>query len=182
MFMKNNFYVITGGPGAGKTTLINELNKNNHKTIPEEARKIIKEQIKNQGIGLPWNDKTLYAKLMFDESIKTYRSIKKENPSGKIFFDRGVLDTFCYLNMENIPIPKEMTVLINDVTYNKKVFILPPWKEIYENDNERKQNWEEAVSTFKNMKEIYFHYGYNVVEVPIGTIENRLKFVLDEIR
>lgn len=53
MFMKHNFYVITGGPGAGKTTLINELNKNNYKTIPEEVRKIIKEQIKNQGIGLP---------------------------------------------------------------------------------------------------------------------------------
>ncbi|MGO1244720.1 MAG: AAA family ATPase [Sphingobacterium sp.] len=180
--MKDNFYVITGGPGSGKTTLLNELNKKKFQTIPEDARRIIKEQIKFQGLGLPWKDKVLYATLMFNESIKTYQKIRKENPSGIIFFDRGVLDTVCYFIMENIPIPKKMAVLINEVIYNRKVFVLPPWKEIYENDGERKQKWEEAVTTFERMKEIYIHYGYNLVEVPVGTIENRLKFVLDEIR
>lgn len=53
--------MITGGPGAGKTTLIDELNRLNFITIPEEARKIIKEQISIQGDGLPWKDKALYA-------------------------------------------------------------------------------------------------------------------------
>ena len=33
--------------------------------------------------------------------------------------------------------------------YNKSIFILPPWQEIYETDNERKQDWEEAVLTFE---------------------------------
>lgn len=180
--MKNNLYVITGGPGAGKTTLIDELNRLNFITIPEEARKIIKEQINIQGDALPWKDKALYAKLMFDESIKTYHNILDKNPQGKIFFDRGVIDTFCYLRMENIPISKEMTALINKVSYNRKVFILPPWKEIFKNDGERKQNWEEAVLTFESMKETYAYYGYNLIEIPIGTIESRVNFVLNNVR
>jgi len=45
------FYVITGGPGVGKTSLVSELNKFGFLTVPEDARKIIKEQIKIGGEG-----------------------------------------------------------------------------------------------------------------------------------
>lgn len=41
---KPNFYIFTGGPGAGKTTVLNELAKHNYGCIPEVARAIIKEQ------------------------------------------------------------------------------------------------------------------------------------------
>lgn len=179
--IKNNRYVITGGPGVGKTTLLNELRKYDFKTVPEDARRIIREQMQDNGVGLPWKNKERYAQLMLDASISTYRKIDELQPSEIIFFDRGILDTICYMNMENIPVSEKTKRIIIDYPYARKVFLLPPWKEIYETDSERIQRWEEALYTFDKMKETYLEYGYEMVELPKDTVENRRNFLLDSI-
>lgn len=65
--------------------------------------------------------------------------------------------------------------------YNKSIFILPPWQEIYETDNERKQDWEEAVLTFQKMSETYKNYGYRIIVIPKTPISERADFVLEFI-
>lgn len=123
----------------------------------------------------------LYANLMLEASVKTYQDIKSKLQSQIIFFDRGILDTFCYSGMENIPLSKEMKKAAHTISYNKKVFILPPWKKIYENDTERKQTWKEAGITFDNMRETYLKYNYEVIEVPKVNVEKRREFILDNL-
>jgi len=176
-----NLYVITGGPGVGKTTLLNEISKSGYKTVEEEARKIIKEQIEMNGDALPWKNKQLYAKLMLERSVKAYEEISKTESSEIIFFDRGILDTFCYIEMENIRMPGKIKQMAIENRYNKNVFILPPWKDIYQTDNERRQSWKEALYTFNSMKNTYVKYGYEVIIVPKVNIENRLQFILEQI-
>ncbi|WP_228728579.1 AAA family ATPase [Chryseobacterium endalhagicum] len=180
--ISDQFYIITGGPGVGKTTLLDEFSRNGFLTVEEEARRIIKEQVSIDGDGLPWRNKELYAQLMFEASVKTYQKIKAETASGIVFFDRGLLDTICYMDMENIPVVQEKERIIREIMYSKNVFILPPWKDIYENDTERKQDWNEAVFTFKKMKETYLKYGYMVIEVPKDTVQKRCTFILDRIQ
>lgn len=175
------FYIITGGPGVGKTTLINELNNYGYQTVQECARKIIKEQIKTKGEGLPWKNKGLYAKLMFEASLESYDNINVGILSDFIFFDRGILDTICYMKMEHIPISNQIIKIARHYSYNKKVFILPPWKEIYKTDNERKQSWKEAEFTFKKMKETYLDFGYNIIEVPKANVQERVEFIIQSI-
>lgn len=184
--MKNNsisqkLYIITGGPGSGKTTLLNEFNKKGFITASEEGRRIIKEQLNINGNGLPWVNKKLFAELMFDASVKTYREMIQIPDEKPVFFDRGILDTIGYLRLENIPVPREMEIISSEISYNKNVFILPPWQKIYENDAERKQTWEEAILTFEMMKDIYLKYDYNVIEVPKINVEERVRFILDTI-
>ena len=180
--MKNkNLYVITGGPGVGKTTLLKELEKHGYKTIPEEARRIIKEQIEINGNGLPWKNKELYGELMFKATLKTYLELLEKHQEQTVFFDRGILDTHCYFEMENIPITKEMKQITDEITYNNKVYILPPWQEIYETDTERKQTWEEALHTFNKMKETYQKHGYTVIEVPKLNTQNRAEFIIKQL-
>ena len=174
-------YIITGGPGAGKTTLLNELNNNGFTTVPEDGRRIIKEQMDLKGGGLPWVNKKFFAELMFEASVKTYHKMCAITDMKPIFFDRGILDTIGYLKLENIPIPEEMELIAGEMVYNKNIFILPPWKDIYENDSERKQTWEEAVQTFDCMVETYLKYEYNVIEVPKISILERVQFILDTI-
>src|SRR5690606_28333763 len=96
-------------------------------------------------------------------------------------FDRGILDAICYMKMENIPISQEINDLLNVHPYNPKVFILPPWKEIYGTDNERKQTWDEAVYTFDIMKQTYLEHGYEVIEVPKNSMEYRCEFIVNHI-
>ncbi|MCP1298759.1 AAA family ATPase [Chryseobacterium sp. S0630] len=182
--MKQNIstlYILTGGPGAGKTTLLDELNRHELITVPEEGRKIIKEQIDSCGEGLPWLNKELFAELMFKESVKTYLKISKMPHKKPVLFDRGILDTLGYMKLEHISIPVSMVAKAREMVYHHNVFILPPWKEIYENDPERKQTFEKAVETFECMKDIYHEYGYTVIEVPKVSVENRAHFILDRI-
>lgn len=179
--LSDRFFVITGGPGAGKTTLLDELNKKGFLTVEEDARKIIKEQVMMEGDGLPWRNKEHYARLMFEASVQTYQKIKDQEVPGMVFFDRGLLDTICYMDMENISVSGEKKEKIKEIIYSKNVFMLPPWKEIYENDPERKQDWNEAVFTFQEMKKTYLRYGYEVTEVPKDTVQNRCTFILESI-
>ncbi|SDI30426.1 AAA family ATPase [Chryseobacterium jejuense] len=184
--MNNNntnqkLYILTGGPGAGKTTLLNGLNDIGFITVAEEGRRIIKEQLSSHGNGLPWIDKGLFAKLMFDSSIKSFQKIVRISGNDPVFFDRGILDTIGYLKLEKLPVPEEMDITAREMMYNKNVFILPPWKEIYENDPERKQTLEVAEHTFECIYETYLEYGYHVIEVPKVTVEQRIRFILDHI-
>jgi len=180
-FMHTNLFVITGGPGVGKTTLINELKDAGFLVVEEDARKIIQAQILKDGDALPWKNKTLYAKLMLEASVNSYQTIKEEQPSSPVFFDRGILEVICYMNMENITISSEMKAMALAYPYATKVFILPPWKEIYQTDNERKQTWEEAGFTFEKMKETYLSYGYEVIELPKADVKTRRVFVEDSL-
>lgn len=180
VLQKKNFYAITGGPGVGKTTLLNELAKHKIKIVPENAREIIKQQMADNGDGLPWKNSVLYASLMLKADFQSYNAIS-ESDSEIYFFDRGILDTVCYANMVGLGVSEEMDSLGKKLLYNKKVFILPPWKEIYHTDSERKQSWDEALFTFKKMKETYADYGYELIEVPPDTVQNRAKFILEQI-
>lgn len=150
--------------------------------VPEDARRIIREQVQLRGDGLPWKNKSYYAQLMLDASLETYQSIKGQISSQIVFFDRGILDAICYMKMENISISEEVNNLVDGHPYSRKIFMLPPWKEIYETDNERKQTWREAVYTFEKMKQTYLEYGYEIIEVPKDTIDNRCGFVLESIK
>lgn len=178
----NNFYVLTGGPGVGKTTLLEELERRNYEIVPEIARELIKEQQKTNGQALPWKDKELYKEIMFERSINSFeqteKTLNRENP---VFFDRGFLDTICYAELIESEINERMNSYAERWKYNKSIFILPPWQEIYETDNERKQDWEEAVLTFQKMSETYKNYGYRIIVIPKTPISERADFVLEFI-
>tara|TARA_R110002167_G_scaffold190051_1_gene392293 strand:- start:4263 stop:4601 length:339 start_codon:yes stop_codon:yes gene_type:complete len=97
--MSNNFYIITGGPGVGKTTLVNQLKTEGYTIIPEVARNIIQEQIAINSNGLPWENKELYTNLMLEASISDYKNIIKGYTNDICFFDRSVYDAVCYARM-----------------------------------------------------------------------------------
>jgi len=178
MIKKNNFYIITGGPGVGKTTLLKELKKRGFNCIREVARDIIIEQMKTNGNALPWKDSLKYKELMLEKSILDF--IHSENK--KItFFDRAIPDTICYSKVLNTSLTNEEKFAVNNYKYNKKVFLLPPWKEIYTIDNERKQDWEEAILTYRLMKETYLECEYQIFEIPKLDVKSRANIIIKNI-
>ena len=175
----NNLYVVTGGPAVGKTTLLEELQKRGYQIVPEIARALIKEQQMANGDALPWKNKQLYLELMFERSIESFSHIaNKENNQAPIFFDRGFLDAICYAQLIHSELSEEMISYAKNWRYNNSVFLLPPWRDIYETDKERKQSFEEAVLTYEKMTETYTHYGYNLTILPKMPVKNRADFVL----
>jgi len=185
----NAYFIITGGPGVGKTTLLEELRRRGFRCVDEVAREIIRRQVKEGGNALPWGDTMRYAELMHQRSVATYREAGdgpiddgriNGNPmsGGPIFFDRGIPDTLSYVRLINRDIPAMMDDDARQMRYNPKVFILPPWQEIYETDTERRQDWEESVRTYRQLQKTYEGYGYQLVELPKITVEERADLLL----
>lgn len=64
---------------------INELNNSGYLTVPEEGRRIIKEQIESAGEGLPWKDKSIFATLMLEASLETYHKMLQKSAGSLVF-------------------------------------------------------------------------------------------------
>jgi predicted ATPase len=69
---KKNFFVITGGPGMGKTSLLEELERRKYICIPETRRQIIIHQMNIKGIALPWKSPMLFGELMFRQAHEDF--------------------------------------------------------------------------------------------------------------
>jgi predicted ATPase len=174
---KTNFYIITGAPGGGKTSLLERLASMGYNYIPETARQIIKARLLK---GLtPRPDPKTFAKEIFD--IDWMNFIENSHLSSLLFFDRSFMDSAGMIfNCDRAGYDKiKDTCLIN--RYNSKVFITPPWKEIYRNDTERDQSFEEGIEVYEWIDRWYKQHDYDVVIVPKDTIENRAKFILNQI-
>jgi len=174
------FFVITGGPGSGKTTLIEELARAGYARTIEAGRGVIQDQVAIGGRALPWIDPSFFAEWMLGWEMRSYR--EANNFAGPVFFDRGVPDIAGYLRLMNLPLLEHVDKAVQSLRYNRRVFIAPPWEKIFIQDQERKQDFAEAVRTYEVLAATYGHFGYELVEIPRVPVGDRVRFVLERLR
>lgn len=173
------FFVITGGPGSGKTSLIEALAADGIAHAEEAGRAIIRDQVAIGGTALPWADRRKFAELMLSWELRSHRMAQQRQ--GLVIFDRGVPDVAGYLQLIGEPVPEHVDRAARQFRYNALVFIAPPWREIFRQDEERKQTWEEAVRTCEAMAEIYTAYGYTLIPLPMVPVAERARFVAEKM-
>jgi len=174
-----NLFVVSGGPGSGKTTVLLELAEFGFGHAPEVARKIIREQVEAGGAALPWGDQEAYVNLMLLRSIDSF--LAHTPAHGLMFSDRGIPDTLCYSRLIGLQETRYIEMACERYRYARRVFLAPPWKEIYETDTERKQDFAEAERTYREMAEVYRKCGYESTELPRATPAERAQFILREL-
>ena len=140
--MNTKRIVITGGPGTGKTSIINELKKKNFHCYEEIIRTLTLAAKEESDTTTHISNPIAFVKdpMLFNTNLLNGRVLqfkqannKKENLS---FFDRGIPDVLAYMAFFNQEYDETFIKACEDNIYNH-VFLLPPWEAIYKSDNER---------------------------------------------
>ena len=105
---------------------------------------------------------------------------KKQN-FNNTFYDRGVHDVLAYLNYIKIKYSKELITKAKQVKYNK-VIVLPPWKEIYIQDDVRYESFEEAAKIYNEIIKVYDLFKMNPIILNKGTLNERVEKILEIIK
>lgn len=176
MQLNNHFHILTGGPGSGKSAIIEQLQSMGYICCEEVGRKIIQEQLSIGGNATHWGDRLQFRELMFQRSIEDYTRL--QNKESFVLFDRGIPDLIGYCYLINEPVPDAYWNAMKSYRYNPRVFIAPPWQEIYIHDKERKQDFQEAIATYEAIKKGYLACDYQIIELPKASVLDRVNFIL----
>lgn len=168
----DNRFVLAGGPGAGKTTVLDALMQHGFYCLPDVARAVIRRRLDSGLSARP--EPAEFARAIFAGDVENYRSAPKNRVC---FFDRGVVDALGMLRHCGELSDDQLNLNLRHYPYHKVAFIFPPWKEIYRMDSERDQTFEESVQVHQSVKTWYSRCGYEVLEVPIGTPAERVEFI-----
>ena len=177
---KNKKIVISGGPGSGKTTLVNLLRVEGYECIDEFSRTLIKRAQK-QGKNNIFKTQPLdFSKKVWNgrkEQYKNSKSSSNKKNKSYIFFDRGLHDVLAYMDC--------LGVSYDSCKFDPSGFpydlalLLPPRKSIYIKDNERKEGFQEAKKLYFYIKKTYQTYNIPIVEVPFQSPEVRISTLLE---
>lgn len=168
--------LLTGGPGFGKSSIVEELEKRGHVVFHEISRQIIRESLEHQLGQTPWENI-----VRFSELVKEGRKAQHTQGEGHIaFYDRGIPDIAGFIIKDKKPVPDALLELCREHPYESPVFITPPWEAIFQQDSERKEDFVAAIKVHKALEQIYTELGYSLVSVPMGSIRQRADFILKQ--
>jgi predicted ATPase len=170
------WYVITGAPSSGKTTLIDALSSRGHQTVPEAARTVIDEYLARGRI--------FYEIRADEEAFQWEVLVRKQDvestlPSGSlIFFDRGIPDTIAYYKAcglrQRAGLDEAMAA-----SHYRRVFLLDPLD--LEPDYARVENLDLAQRIDQELERAYRALGLEILRVPVLAPDERLQLVLDNL-
>ena len=178
-FYKNNYFILTGAMGSGKSTILNELRKLNITCMDEPARQILAEQRCIEGDGVPDKNEKLFTDLLLSRSLYQYKQMQEYD--GPVIFDRGIPDNLAYANL--FELNSEITEnAANQYRYHSDIFFLPAWQAIYDTDDERKMTFEQSAEFGLSLRKIYEQIGYNIVDVPLDSPVARAEFIVTKLQ
>jgi len=170
--------VLIGGPGTGKTTVLNAL-KNKGFCCFEEVSRAVTLKAQQEGI----EQLFLTEPLLFSEMLLKGREeqfLNADKSKERLFFDRGIPDVHAYMNYFKTDYPDLFLEKSKAYKYNK-IFHFSPWEEIHTTDNERYESFEESLKIDTFLTEAYSDLGYNIINVPFGSIAERTNFILNSL-
>jgi predicted ATPase len=174
----DRFVVISGRSGGGKSTLLAELARRGYMTVEEPGRRIVNQELLGDGSAVQWVNPIAFARRAVALALADRAAHSAE--SGWVFFDRGLIDAAAAL--ERLTGEPTLTALAQAHRYHNRIFLAPPWPEIYVTDTERRHDLEEAIVEYNHLLRAYPSLGYEMFVLPKVDVPQRAEFVLRTLR
>lgn len=173
--IQTNWYVITGGPSSGKTTLINQLAAAGYQTVPEVARAYITQLLaNNHTLDEIRHDTGHLQRDILAIALKRERHLQ---PEQLIFFDRGTPDSLGYFQYYHLDARHVMHAC--EHTRYKKVFYCHQLPIV--SDSIRVEDNASAKEIGEHIHDSYQKLGYSLIELPAVSVEQRMEIILSHI-
>lgn len=173
----NRRVLISGCSGGGKSTLLAELSARGFSVVEEPGRRIVKQELKSNGNALPWIDMAAFARRAIEVAREDH--VAASSQPGWAFFDRGIVDAASSLqHATGEPLQEE---LIATNRYHERVFLTPPWSEIYGTEPERRHGFDDAVAEYDRLATLLPVLGYEIVILPNVPVRDRADFILEHL-
>ncbi len=175
-------YVLTGAPGAGKTSILIELEILNESVIRESASDYIIWR-QSKGELEPWLNVENFQNGIINLQLQREKYIKNVN-NGRIFFDRSLIDSLAYYQKNEVTPPEYYMEELNKIIENKqyyKVFLIENFGEC-EKTNIRNEQFDEALELEKLQEKNYKNFGFNVIRIKPGSVSERVSDILSYIK
>lgn len=154
--------------------MLAELERRGFAVVWEPGRRIVEEELRRGGAALPWVDLSAFARRAIVIAANDRKRMVDE--TAWVFFDRGLVDAAVALqHATGLP---ARDVLASYAPYHRRVFMAPPWPEIYVTDNERQHDLSEATREYERLLIAYRELGYDMLVLPKVGVRERADFVL----
>ena len=182
--VRSNLYVLTGGPGVGKSTIATRLKQKGYTVIDEQAREYIADIKNGDAAGaLPEDDPQRFNEGLVQRMRNTYHSYLPD--ASDVVLDRSHGDVFAYAAVFNFS-PPRLAYKLWERFPLRAAFILDPL-ESYRKDSARWENKELAQEIHTTLEETYRQKGVSVINVPVfssnkeQSIDQRTQFILSHM-
>lgn len=167
-------YILTGGPGTGKSSLVLALEARGEYVIREAAEDCIKLK-QAMGVQEPWAEPGFQDGIL---ALQLQRESRIPKSAGRVFLDRGLYDGLAYV-LEGTPIYQRVLQKAQQADYDK-IFLVEQLG-FTEKTAVRKENHDEALALGEKLEAIYRRAGYPVIRIEKGMVEERVQQILEHI-
>lgn len=165
--------VISGCSGGGKSTILSKLGRDGFTIVPEPGRRIVEEELRGEGRALPWVNMAAFAERAIELAAADRKHVASE--TGWVFFDRGLVDAAVAL--QHATGRSIHDTLAPFDRYHTRVFLAPPWPEIYATDESRRHDLAEAIKEYDRLVSAFRELDYETIIVPRDNVSERANFI-----
>jgi predicted ATPase len=174
---ESRWFVLTGAPGAGKTTTIEALRRQGIPTVPEAARALLEEAAASgRDAAAARADERLFQDRVLESKLRTEAEC---DPSTLTVFDRGIPDTLAYYRLYGWEPSRLLRKALDEASY-ACAFVLEPLPLVGD-DPLRIESPAQQQQLVELLLAVYREHGTPIVEVAPMSLEQRAAFLLEHL-
>jgi len=169
-------YVLTGAPGAGKTSILRRLADFGYGTVEEAATALI-ERAQAQGEDEPWRRASFIEEIVL---LQWQRQLEAPAAGPVLVFDRSPICTYALARYLGRPVPPILTAELERIAdegiYEREVLFVRNLG-FCEPTAIRRLSFQESLAFEKVHEQSYRAFGYELIDIPAGDLPRRVAAV-----